>query len=100
MSETVKPGRFALAVVAAVVGVGGGVSLAAWKVADVREEQDRKACERSVANRDDGRAVWLYLVARDPERRDDPDVVEFVRFLNDRLPPLTCDGSTPVPTTP
>lgn len=49
-------------------------------------------CNRAVQVREDGRAVWLYLVARQPERRDDPDVVEFVEFLDNRLPPLQCGG--------
>jgi hypothetical protein len=48
-------------------------------------------CRDRVESRDDSRSVWLYLVARDPDRVDDPDVVEFVAFLNDRLPPLECN---------
>jgi hypothetical protein len=51
----------------------------------------RLLCDESVGRRDDGRAVWLYLVAREPDRRDDPDVVEFVNFLDVRLPPLHCN---------
>jgi len=49
------------------------------------------------AIRDDDRAVWLYLVARDPERQDDPDVVAFVDFLNSRLPELECNGKESIP---
>jgi hypothetical protein len=50
----------------------------------------RARCENRVNSRDDARDVWVYLVARDPDRRDDPDVVEFVEFLNGRLPILEC----------
>lgn len=92
--------RFVKAIIFTIVVGIGAVSYAGWKTADVRHEQDRKACDRAVANRDDGRAVWLYLVARNPERRDDPDVIDFITFLNDRLPPLVCVDGIPTPTTP
>lgn len=84
--------RLAAAVLAAVVGL----TVMVWVVLDMRGA----ACERAVTNREDGRAVWLYLVARDPDRRDDPDVIEFVRFLNDRLPPLICINRKPTPVAP
>jgi hypothetical protein len=57
----------------------------------VTAQVNTRLCEQRAASRDDGRAVWLYLVAREPERRDDPDVVDFVRFLDERLPALDCN---------
>jgi hypothetical protein len=54
-------------------------------------QTNRRLCEQRAETRDDGRAVWMYLVAREPERRDDADVVAFVDYLNTRLPSLSCD---------
>jgi hypothetical protein len=70
----------------AIVAVGGAALLGGIAV-----QTNRESCDRRVDARDDGRAVWLYLVAREPDRRDDPDVVRFVKFLDDRLPPLHCN---------
>lgn len=82
---------------AGVVGAGLlSIGSVAYQIAQDRDGRRQDECERVVQSREDGRAVWLYLVGRDPERRDDPDVVEFVEFLNDRLPPLECDGGYPV----
>lgn len=83
-------------IVAALMLTGiGFAGFSAWLLDNQRDA----ACERSVSTREDGRAVWLYLVARDPERADDPDVVAFVTFLNDRLPPLECVRGRPTPVT-
>lgn len=57
-----------------------------------------QSCARAVAGRDDARAVWLYIIGvQEPERRDDPDFIAFVDFLNEHLPPLTCVNDQPVP---
>jgi hypothetical protein len=37
-------------------------------------QTNRRLCEQRAETRDDGRAVWMYLVAREPERRDDAGV--------------------------
>lgn len=83
-------------VVACIIALGiVTFSLLTWGIIQQRAHD----CQGRVDGREDGRAVWLYLVARDPERADDPDVVEFVEFLNDRLPPLHCVGGSAVPIT-
>jgi hypothetical protein len=58
--------------------------------------ENKEACQKVVDTRADARAVWLYVleVAEDPGA---PRVVAFVNFLNDRLPELRCEGTTPVP---
>lgn len=53
-------------------------------------QTQRTFCDQRADTREDARSVWLYLVAREPERRDDPDVVSFIEFLNGRLPALEC----------
>lgn len=78
---------------------GSAVAYTAYQVGEIREEERERDCRRAVAARDDNRAVWLYLVAREPERADDDDVVTFVAFLDERLPPLACVDGTPTPTT-
>lgn len=97
MTENRRVPRWVKAVAAIVLGGGGAVAFTAWQVGEIRQEEQQRDCRRAVAARDDGRAVWLYLVARDPERADDPDVVEFVEFLDSRLPPLRCVAGDPTP---
>lgn len=82
---------FVSAVLGAILAVGA-VAIR-WRQIQDAEQADR--CERSVAARDDNRAVWLYLIERNP---DSPELPTFVAFLDERLPALTCDGShNPVP---
>lgn len=82
MTEGHVPAFFKVIVWIAVIGLAllGGFTVGL----------NRWLCQETVQRRDDGRAVWLYLVARDPDRADDPDVVEFVAFLDDNLPALGC----------
>lgn len=85
--------------VAGVVAAAGFgiVSVVAVHLAAENRGLREDACQRTVDARDDGRAVWLYLVNRDPERQHDPDVVEFVAYLDERLPVLECVGDVPIP---
>ena len=83
--------------VTGVVGLVLCALLAGW-VRESFEADQRRDCERAVSVRDDGRAMWLYLVdtntSADPKR-----VAAFVAELNERLPRLKCvDGNT-VPVT-
>jgi hypothetical protein len=79
-----------------------GVTVTAVMTSNARHELQRKlqheACESTVDNRDDSRAMWLFLIAaNEPDRADDPDVVAFVEYLNRRLPPLECVGVSLIP---
>ena len=90
--------RFVKVVAAIILGGLGAVSFTAWQVHEIRREEEQRDCRRAVAGRDDNRAMWLYIIGvQDPERRDDPDFIAFVRFLNEQLPPLTCVGGDPIP---
>lgn len=83
--------------VAAVV-VLGLLLVVAFSVRLSRQQHDinRAACERAVATREDNRAMWLYLVDKNPDPTSD-DVTEFVAYLDQRLPSLECVGELPVP---
>lgn len=85
-------------VIGAICAVGLAVVLyAATQVAGLRASQRENGCRFAAAAREDSRAVWLYLIGREPDRRDDPDVVAFIAFLDERLPSLRCDGSALIP---
>lgn len=89
------------------------VAVLAWQVTrvdDAAAEREQRAaaaeeqrdCERAVSNRDDGRAMWLYLIGeakpdQTPEEQERFDA--FVAELNKRLPPLKCVDGNPVPDT-
>jgi hypothetical protein len=68
----------------------------AW-LAHVNATKERNNCLRTVAVREDNRAMWAYLIEENP---DDPDVPAFVRELNRRLPELRCVDNHPVPLVP
>lgn len=59
-------------------------------------EQDRKSCERSVAVREDNRAMWEWLISK--SNQSNPLVIEGRDQLDRRLPHLRCDSDLhPVP---
>jgi hypothetical protein len=81
-----------------IVSITGLVSLLlcgvlAYWVKDARDDETQRDCERTVAFREDSRAMWLYLVDSTPDA--DPErVTSFVAELNKRLPRLECrDGN-------
>lgn len=88
-----------------IVSVTGLVSLAlcgllAWQVREAAEAEVLRDCERAVAVRDDGRAMWLYLLgsaADDESAEARARIEEFVVVLNEKLPPLECRDGNPVP---
>lgn len=69
-----------------------------WQLEQTRDGDVRRDCERAVNVRDDGRAMWLYLVATTtattPENQARVDA--FVAELNRRLPALECHNGVPV----
>lgn len=68
----------------------------AWKTSEFAVHQRQRDCERAVAVREDGRAMWLYLLdTADPDNERAP---AFVAELNKRLPPLECVDGKPVST--
>lgn len=60
------------------------------------DSEAQRDCERAVGVRDDGRAMWLYLVDQGGNS-DQARVDAFVAELNDRLPPLKCVDGNAVP---
>jgi hypothetical protein len=74
--------------------------LLTYWVVQSNDAETRRDCERAVAARDDSRAMWLYLLEkanpdRSPEEQKRYD--EFTVELDNRLPPLRCDGDNWVP---
>ncbi len=88
--------------VAAVAGVVSlllslGIALQVQRSADIQRQSD---CEQVVANRNDGRAMWLYALGlSDPDQtaQDRIRLDAFKAELNDRLPKLKCVDGDPVP---
>jgi hypothetical protein len=83
-----------------VVSVTGLVSLLlcgvlAWYVQGSNDAETLRDCERAVAVREDGRSMWLYVVATTDA--DQAVVNDFVRHLNTKLPSLHCVDGNPVP---
>ena len=79
--------RLGLAVLAVLTLFGIG----SFALAHERRQTERAACERSVAARDDNRAMWLFLIDRlDPKKAQEPDTVAFVNYLDRRLPRVIC----------
>lgn len=71
-----------------------------FNVGRQRHDEERRDCERSVAARDDSRAMWLYVIGlsdpnRTPEEQERFDA--FVVELDKRLPRQTCADGDPVP---
>lgn len=64
-------------------------------VADYQRDEKAATCHRSVDGRDDNRAMWLYLVNKNPSVSRD-ELVVFVWALNFLLPPQKCVDSVPV----
>jgi hypothetical protein len=89
------PPRFVfVAVAAAVVSLLLLVTVT-WQIQRLSDAETRSDCERAVAVREDGRAMWLYLV--DTSTADQARVDAFVIELNNRLPSLHCVDGNPVP---
>lgn len=85
------PFAWAVGLVSLVLSVG--IVLQLVHAADAETQRD---CERAVAVRDDGRAMWLWV--RDTYRGDDPaQMAKFIAELDRRLPPLHCVDGNPVP---
>lgn len=61
-----------------------------------QDAEQAAVCERTVKSRDDNRAVWEYLVKTSAEPTSQK-TLDFVEFLNDRLPKLECVRGIPVP---
>lgn len=63
-------------------------------------DERHRDCVRAVTVREDGRAMWLYLVDQNGDR-DPKRTADFVAELNNRLPSLKCteDGDA-VPAQP
>ena len=94
MDETVRGGLRLGVVVVAVLALFG---MGAFGLAREHRQAERDACERSVEARDDNRAMWLFLIDRlAPEKADDPEVVSFVKYLNERLPRVICVDRKPM----
>lgn len=71
----IRPPRYVAVVVATALASLLVICLMAWRVDLFGNEEERRDCERSVAVRDDNRAMWLYLLKGQPV--DDEKVVAF-----------------------
>ena len=96
MNATRNPPRFVwLMLVVAAVGLVAAL-VVGWQVSSLRAEEATRDCQRAVAARHDGRAMWLYLTeaygAGNPQRTR-----AFLDELNRRLPELRCVDGDPVP---
>lgn len=63
-----------------------------------QDSQREEACQRTVAIRDDNRAMWLWLIDRIPD--PGPLVAEARVEIDVRLPPLSCVDGRPKPLLP
>ncbi len=89
-----RPPRYVAAVVVVALVSLLITVVVAWRV-DLRgAEEERRDCARSVAAREDNRAMWLYLLDEQPA--DDKRARDFRVELNKRLPALTCVDGDPV----
>ncbi len=93
-----RPPRYVAAVLAVAVTSLLVALLVAWRVDLLGDEEERRDCARSVAARDDNRAMWLYLLDEQPAA--DARARDFRRELNRRLPALRCAGGDPIPIDP
>jgi hypothetical protein len=69
------------------------VAVAWYEIADERGEL-REECEQTVTFRLDNRLMWLELFEAFPEAAVETGLRDDLEAL---LPPLQCDGSTPIP---
>lgn len=97
-STSTKAARvFIIIVLAATLAVV--VVAARWRA--IRDDEREAACKRSVAGREDNRAMWVWLFTRvDPSQ---PLAVEAKHQLDVLLPSLECDSHWrwhPVPPPP
>lgn len=75
------------------------VFLSAWQIGNLQQDIQERACERTVAFRDDNRAMWVFaLDLSDPETAEERvrrDI--FTEELDRRLPVLECKNGIAVP---
>jgi hypothetical protein len=88
--------------IVSVTGVVGLILCAVltWVVMQTNDAEEQRDCQRSVAARDDSRAMWLYLIDsadKDRTRAEQKRFDDFVAELDKRLPPLKCDDGDFVP---
>jgi hypothetical protein len=80
--------------VAAALGLLAIALATAWyEIADERGENQQE-CVQTVNFRRENRAMWLELFEAFPEAAEETGLRDDLENL---LPPLTCDGSTPIP---
>jgi len=94
----IRPPRYVAVVIAtALLSLVIAVAVA-WQVARQSNEEEMSDCARSVAVREDNRAMWTYLLS---DASADLDRVARVRAeLERRLPELECVDGNPVPVEP
>lgn len=71
------------------------VAVGAWQVVRIGDQEELRDCQRAVATRTDGRAMWLYLI--DTATEDRKTVETFAAKLDELLPELRCVDGNPVP---
>ena len=96
MNATRTPPRWVgLMLVVAAVGLVAAL-VVGWQVSALRAEEATRDCQRAIANRHDGRAMWLWIAeeygGNNPQR-----TTAFLTELNRRLPELRCVDGDPVP---
>ena len=96
MNATRQPPRFVwLMVAVAAIGLVAAL-VVGWQVSALRAEEASRDCQRAVAARHDGRAMWLWIAeaygAGNPQRTQ-----AFLAELDRRLPELRCVDGDPVP---
>ena len=93
---TGRPPRFVWLIVAVAVLSLAAAAGVAWQVASLRTEEADRDCQRAIAARHDGRAMWLWITeaygGQNPQRTE-----AFLAELNRRLPELRCVDGDPVP---
>ena len=96
MSATQTPPRW-VGLMLAVAAIGLVAALVVgWQVSALRAEEASRDCQRAIAARHDGRAMWLWIAeaygAGNPQRTK-----AFLEELDRRLPELRCVDGDPVP---
>lgn len=92
------PPRFVWLYLLVAVVVLASAAVLAYQASTIIEAEKQRDCQRAVATREDGRAMWLYLAENSTE--DPQRVTDFLVVLNERLPPLRCEDGNPVPIPP
>jgi hypothetical protein len=87
------PSWVTLTIAAALGLVTIAVATAWYEVVDERGE-NKQECVQTVNFRRENRAMWLEMFEAFPEAAVETGLRDDLENL---LPPLTCDGSTPVP---